>query len=169
MTDPMSPPAARQADVRTTILAIDPGPTRSAYVILALGEPTATAKLPNEEVLAIAAKWPGDVTVIEWITVASIAGAEIYQTCRWVGRFEQVSGVPVVLLPRSDVVAHFFGKRNVKGADGLIRRQMLDRWGGDAAKGVRANPGPLYRFHADCWQALGLAVCWSETHRNGPE
>ena len=55
MTDPMSPPVAGRADVRT-ILAIDPGPTRSAYVILAMGEPTKTAKLPNEDVLALAAE-----------------------------------------------------------------------------------------------------------------
>ena len=162
--EPMFAELERAAEVRK-ILAIDPGPTRSAYVILADGQPTATEKLPNEEVLAIAAEWRGDVTVIEWITVASIAGAEIYQTCRWVGRFEQASAVPVLLLPRADVLAHFFGKRNVKGADSLIRRQMLDRWGGDAAKGVKANPGPLYRFHADCWQALGVAIAHAEGAR----
>ena len=39
MTEPMSPPAAGRADVRT-ILAIDPGPTRSAYVILLNGAVT---------------------------------------------------------------------------------------------------------------------------------
>jgi hypothetical protein len=166
MTEPMFASLAGPADVAPvvarTILAIDPGPTRSAYVILAMGEPTETAKLPNEEVLAIARQWRGDVTVIEWITVASIAGAEVYQTCRWVGRFEQVSGVPVVLLPRADVVAHFFGKRNVKSADSLIRRTVLDRFGGDGAKGVKAHPGPLYGFHADCWQALGVAIAHAE-------
>lgn len=167
MTDPMFAAATDRADVRT-ILAIDPGPTRSAYVILADGQPTATEKLPNEEVLAIAEYWRGDVTVIEWITVASIAGAETYQTCRWVGRFEQVSAVPVVLLPRGDVVAHFFGKRNVKSADSLIRRTVLDRFGGDGAKGVKAHPGPLYQFHADCWQSLGLAVAYLEMHGGKP-
>ena len=146
----------------TTILAIDPGPTRSAYVLLVDGQPTVTEKLPNEEVLEIARRWRGDATVIEWITVASIAGAEVYQTCRWVGRFEQVSSVPVVLLPRGDVVAHFFGKRNVRGADSLIRRTVMDRFGGDAAKGVKAHPGPLYGFHADCWQALGVAIAHAE-------
>jgi hypothetical protein len=151
------------ADGRT-ILAIDPGPSRSAYVILADGQPTATEKLPNEEVLAIAENWRGDVTVIEWITVASIAGAEIYQTCRWVGRFEQASAVPVVLLPRADVLAHFFGKRNVKSADSLIRRTMLDRYGGDGAKGVKAHPGPLYGFHADCWSALAVAITYADLH-----
>jgi hypothetical protein len=165
MSDPMSPRPAGTADVRT-ILAIDPGPTMSAYVVLAAGQPYVTAKLPNAEVLAIAADWRGDITVIEWITVASIAGAEIYQTCRWVGRFEQSSGVPVVLLARASVLHHFFGRRNVKSADSLIRRTMLDRYGGDGAKGVKAHPGPLYGFHADCWQALGVAVAYAEGAKN---
>ncbi len=161
MTEPMFAAVVRPAEVRT-ILAIDPGPTLSAYVILADGQPTATEKLPNEEVLAIARHWRGSAIVIEWITVASIAGAEVYQTCRWVGRFEQASAVPVVLLPRADVLAHFFGKRNVKSADSLIRRTVLDRFGGDEAKGVKAHPGPLYGFHADCWQALGVAIAHAE-------
>lgn len=144
------------------ILAIDPGPTLSAYVTLEDGVPTATAKLPNEDVLTIADEWRGDVTVIEWITVAMVAGAETYQTCRWVGRFEQTSGSRVVLMPRTDVLYHLFGKRNVKSADALIRRTMLDRFGGDGAKGVKANPGPLYGFSKDCWSALAVAITYAE-------
>jgi hypothetical protein len=144
------------------ILAIDPGPTRSAYVVLTDGHPAAIGKLPNEEVLVIADQWRGDVTVIEWITVASVAGAEVYQTCRWIGRFEQTSHVPVVLLPRMDVLFHLFGKRNVRKADALVRRSMLDRYGGDGAKGVKAHPGPLYGFHTDCWSALAVAIVYAE-------
>ena len=167
MTEPMSPRLSVTADVWAAILAIDPGPTMSAYVVLASdGQPIVTAKLPNAEVLAIAAQWRGDVTVIEWITVASVAGAEVYKTCRWIGRFEQASGVPVLLLARASVLLHFFGKRNVKSADALIRRTMLDRYGGDGAKGVKAPPGPLYGFHADCWQALGVAVAYAEGAKN---
>ena len=167
MTEPMFAAFAGPADVWAAILAIDPGPTMSAYVVLASdGQPIVTAKLPNAEVLAIAAEWRGDITVIEWITVASVAGAEVYQTCRWIGRFEQASGVPVLLLARASVLHHFFGRRNVKSADSLIRRTMLDRYGGDGAKGVKAHPGPLYGFHADCWQALGVAVAYAEGAKN---
>lgn len=152
----------------TRILAIDPGPTHSAYVELVDGQPTATAKIPNEELLRLVYGWEGDATVIEWITVASVAGAEVYQTCRWVGRFEEASGDvmrPAVLMPRSDVLYHYFGKRNVKSADALIRRTMLDRFGGDGAKGVKAHPGPLYGFSADCWQALGAGLAYWDQHQ----
>ena len=165
MTEPMFAALSGAADVRT-ILAIDPGPTMSAYVALWPGRPLVTAKLPNAEVLAIAAEWRGDITVIEWITVASIAGAEIYQTCRWVGRFEQASGVPVELLARASVLHHFFGRRNVKSADSLIRRTMLDRYGGDGAKGTKKAPGPLYCFAADCWAALAVAVAYADGAKN---
>ena len=63
-----------------------------------------------------------------------------------------------------DVLLHLFGRRNVPKADALVRRAMLDRFGGDGAKGTKKAPGPLYGFHADCWAALAVAVTWSETH-----
>lgn len=155
------------------ILAIDPGPTRSAYVLLddrSSGSPRVIAfgKDANEDVLARVREFRRNAfgtntLVIEWITVASVAGAEVYQTCRWIGRFEEASTAnKVVLLPRMSVLLHLFGKRNVAKADALVRRAMLDRYGGDGAKGTKANPGPLYGFHADCWAALAVAVTYAE-------
>jgi hypothetical protein len=154
---------AVQAMRGSVVLAIDPGPTQSAYVLMVEGTVLDVAKLPNETVLSLVRNGLYDALVIEWITVASVAGAEVYQTCRWIGRYEQASAKPVTLLPRSDVLLHLFGKRNVKSADALVRRAMLDRYGGDSAKGRKAAPGPLYGFHADCWQALGVAVTYQET------
>jgi hypothetical protein len=149
------------------ILAIDPGPTQSAWVFLVDGEVKGFAKEPNQLLLdALRGNaWNGGPTavVIEWITVASVAGAEVYQTCRWVGRFEQAAG-GAELLPRTEIKQHLFGKVNVKSADALVRRAMLDRFGGDGAKGTKAAPGPLYGFAADCWAALAVAIVWREQH-----
>jgi hypothetical protein len=152
---------------RPRILAIDPGPTKSAFVELNhSGKPVLFDKLPNEELLAWLKINPdsGRVVVIEWITVASVAGAEVYDTCRWVGRFQEAAG-GAELLPRTEVKRHLLGRVNVKSADALIRRTMLDRFGGDSAKGTKAHPGPLYGFAADCWAALAVAITWAETHQ----
>lgn len=156
---------------RARILAIDPGPTQSAFVLLSHGKPVLFDKVPNEELLG----WlkinrdSNRQVIIEWITVASVAGAEVYQTCRWVGRFEEAAG-GAELLPRTEIKRHLFGKVNVKSADALVRRAMLDRFGGDGAKGTKAAPGPLYQLKADCWSALAVAVVWSELHpAGGPE
>jgi hypothetical protein len=149
------------------VLAVDPGPTRSAYVVLddelpgGHPSPESFGKVPNEEMLELVQRWKGDV-VIEWITVASVAGAEVYQTCRWIGRYEQASVGKAELFPRMDVLLHLFGRRNVPKADALVRRAMLDRYGGDGAKGTKKEPGPLYGFHTDCWQALGLGIAYWE-------
>jgi hypothetical protein len=143
-------------------LAIDPGPTRSGFVLMDGRTVVDAGKSPNDAVLTLVRLGTYDALVIEWITVASVAGAEVYQTCRWIGRFEQASPRPVTLLPRMSVLLHLFGKRNVPKADTLVRRAMMDRYGGDGAKGTKAAPGPLYGFHADCWAALAVAVAFEE-------
>ena len=61
------------------ILAIDPGPTRSAYVMYDDGRVVAVGKEPNEDVLARVRDFRRSIDgtnhlVIEWITVASVAG-----------------------------------------------------------------------------------------------
>lgn len=170
-TDPQAPfralaGLAQLDESRRMIFAIDPGPTKSAFVELLDGQVTDFAKIDNENLLdLIRDRRPRDrpTVVIEWITVASVAGTEVYQTCRWVGRFEEAAG-GAELLPRVEIKRHLFGKVNVKSADALVRRAMLDRFGGDGAKGTKAAPGPLYGFAADCWAALAVGIVWREQH-----
>lgn len=165
------------APVPGRIFAIDPGPTKSAYVLLEDGRPVAFAKLPNDVLLdglrggflPLGLGQP-DIVVIEWITVASVAGAEVYDTCRWVGRFQEaVRPLPAELLSRMDVLNDLFGRRNVPKADALVRRAMLDRFGGDGAKGTKSMPGPLHGFAADCWAALAVAIVWADREANTSE
>jgi hypothetical protein len=48
--------------------------------------------------------------------------------------------------------------------DATIRQALLDRYGPgrEKAVGTKANPGPLYGIKADLWQALALAVTYSD-------
>jgi len=56
------------------------------------------------------------------------------------------------------VKMHLCGQARAKDAN--IRQALIDRFGGAAAIGRKAAPGPLYGISGDVWQALGLAVTW---------
>ena len=89
-------------------------------------------------------------------------GAEVFETVRWSGRFEEaLHPTPVVQLTRKTIVVHLCGSARAK--DPNVRRVLMDRFGGDAAKGTKARPGPLYGIHADLWAALAVAVTYAET------
>lgn len=75
---------------------------------------------------------------------------------------------PVIVLRRV-VAAHLVGARK-KGQptmDSMIAAAVRERFGGMGASrsdvcGTKKNPGPLYGFKQDIWQAAGLAVAYIE-------
>ena len=99
--------------------------------------------------------------VIEKIESYGMAvGAEVFDTVFWAGWFaEAVHRVPVVLLPRRAVKLALCGDSRAKDAN--IRQALLDRFGGSAAVGRKASPGPLYGISRDVWSALAIAVTYS--------
>ena len=89
-------------------------------------------------------------------------GAEVFETVRWAGRFEEVLyPTPVVLLPRMAVKMALC--HSARANDASIRQALLDRFGGKDATGTKKSPGPLYGIHADLWSALAIAVTFAET------
>ena len=90
----------------TTILAIDPGSSQSAWLRFDGTRPGAFGITANE-VLVRALRSGGlpDVVVIEKVESYGMAvGAEVFDTVFWAGRFAEAAGrVPVVLLPRRAV------------------------------------------------------------------
>lgn len=157
----------------TRILAIDPGSSESAWVLLANGKPAAHAKEANESVLELLEPGVADVVVIEQIEprYGLQAGWEVLDTARWVGRFEEASfPMPVVRLRRSEILRHLgvvtsprAGEKRVT-ADAGIRAALIDRYGGPDAIGRKANPGPLYGLASDRWAALSVAVTYADQH-----
>jgi hypothetical protein len=154
----------------TTILAIDPGTHRSAWLLLAAGgRPTAFGKVDNDELVARLRGDRGlrpdpDVLVIEEITSYGTrpVGRETFHTMRQAGRFEEaLHGTPVVYVARG-TVARQLGARGDAG----VRAACIDRFGGkDAAIGRKAAPGPLYGIATDVWSALALAIAYEEGAR----
>ena len=129
----------------TTILAIDPGSFQSAWLRFDGSRPQGFGITAND-VLAKALRTGGlpDVVVIEKIESYGMAvGAEVFDTVWWAGRFaEAASRVPVVMLPRRAVKLALCGDSRAKDAN--IRQALIDRFGGSAAIGRKAAPGPLY-------------------------
>jgi hypothetical protein len=164
------------------LLAIDPGSTHSAYVVVDDDlEPIWFDKIPNEELLKLPHLYTCDRVAIEQIGhygTGMPAGQTVFDTCVWIGRFWQAIlehddssqyGDPpkiVHLIPRREVKLHLCGQ--TKANDGNIRQALIDRFASEqrnSGKGVKNEPGFFYGFHSDIWQAMGLAVYWMDTQK----
>lgn len=150
-----------------SILAIDPGPTQSAYVVFDGERIVGMGIDPNEELLACLHREQFEVEqiAIEGIQSFGMAvGAEVFQTCIWIGRYWEAAQAPVELVYRRDVKLTLCG--NARAKDPNIRQAILDRYGGkEAAIGRKATPGPLYGVTSHCWSALAVALTWCAKNR----
>lgn len=155
-----------------TVLSIDPGSERSAYVLWNGTRVRTHGILPNADVVELLyegmASFTADALVIEEIASYGMpVGREVFQTVRWAGRFEQEAltdgWTSVNYMPRREVKLHLCGQ--VRAKDANVRQALIDRFGGkDTAIGKKASKGPLYGLKADEWQALALAVTWHDLH-----
>lgn len=153
----------------TRLLAIDPGCEQSAWVLYDTDTrlPLRWGKEPNSTVANRIGGSFGDPDryVIEMVASYGMAvGREVFETCVWVGRLmERASIAAPELVYRREVKLHMCG--SVRAKDANIRQAIIDRYGPgkERAVGLKASPGPLYGFKADCWQALALAITAAET------
>ena len=147
------------------ILAIDPGPEQSAFVILRDdGTPENADILPNDVLLHRITRINADHLAIEMVASYGMAvGREVFETCVWIGRFIQAWEKDYTQVYRKDVKLHLC--QNMRARDANIRQALIDKFGGkDKAIGKKANPGPLYQFRADMWAALAVAIVWAENN-----
>lgn len=148
------------------ILAIDPGPTHSGYVQFNGAIVIDAGKLPNHEMLEEVRMWPVFGPAAAYIAIEMVAsfgmavGKEVFETVRWIGRFQQASAKPddVLLIYRHDVKMHLC--KSARAKDSNIRQALIDRFGPgkDQAIGRKSSPGPLYGVSGDAWSALAVAV-----------
>lgn len=162
---------------RRFTLAIDPGNRESAYCLIETGtcQPSVFGKIPNQDLVLLLRDEAWDWTRVgRFNRRASLAvemvssygmpvGAEVFETCVWVGRFVQVlrdqTGVEADLVKRKPVVRHHCGTDQAK--DSNVRQALTDRFAPGVrnfGKGTKAEPGWFYGFAADIWAAYALAV-----------
>ena len=145
------------------ILAIDPGSEQSAYVLLSDNyEIHEFGKVDNEKLCNSISKQYGQVEiVIEMIASYGMpVGAEVFETCVWIGRFIQASNCKVERLYRKEVKLHLCN--SVKAKDSNIIQALKDRFGD---KGTVKNKGYFYGFAKDIWQAMAVAVVYLDRNQ----
>ena len=146
-----------------TVLAIDPGDVRSAWVLYHDGEILDKGLEPNHVVLdGLFHRSVGENAphlAIEMIASYGMpVGKTVFETCVWIGRFIQEWGGPFTLVYRSEVKMHLCG--NTRAKDGNVRQALLDRFG---PPGTKKEPGITYGVSKDIWSALAVAVTWADT------
>ncbi len=158
-----------------TILAIDPGPTESAYVIYKERKVLDHGIAGNGYVRQVVRDWAecSDAVqmVIEEVTCYGMTvGRPVFRTCVESGRFIEVWEYNSYCnnwcwLTSPEVKLHLCNTSRAK--DKNVAQAVVDRYGGDrrTAVGTKKNPGPLYGIKTHLWRALALAIVWDETHK----
>lgn len=146
------------------VLAIDPGPKESGFVIY----DSETNSVMDSAVMETGhmprlvgyvgkkPSMPAQVVAIEMIASYGMAvGKDVFETCVWIGRMIQAAAVPddVILVYRKDVKMCLCGSPKAKDAN--IRQALIDRVG---PQGTKKNPGPTYGVKSHAWAALAVAV-----------
>lgn len=157
------------------LLAIDPGPVESAYVLIDAETclPHEVGKVPNTDVLDYLARLPmhTELAAIEMIASYGMpVGREVFETCVWIGRYVQClddGGTITVRTPRQPVKLHHC--HSARATDANVRQALVDRFASgqpNHGKGTKKEPGWFYGFKADVWQAYALAVYTADQLNN---
>lgn len=160
-----------------SILAIDPGPEKSGWVLWEDNRIQMMGHDDNAEMLRTIEKVVMEnyithtptMLVQEMIASYGMAvGASVFETCVWIGRFEQFFRTMVTWRPmrvwsvqrltRPNIKLHLCGTMRAK--DPNVRQALIDRLG---PLGTKANPGPLYGVKSHVWSALAVAITANDT------
>ena len=138
-------------------LALDPGTDQTAWVLYD-GTILSHGIGDNDSVLqwlreGLCTPRP-DIIACEMIASYGMpVGREVFETCRWIGRFEEATKIPFRTIYRKDVKMSLCGTPRAK--DGNIRQALIDLLG---PQGVKKNPGPTFGITSHKWAALAVAV-----------
>jgi len=139
-----------------TVLALDPGTIKSAFIVWDGVRVRNSGIVENTQLLEMLKSgdlMPYDLVAIEMIACYGMpVGAEVFTTCRWIGRFEERCKMPAMLVFRKDVKLHLCGTPRAK--DGNIRQALIDKHG---VVGTKKNRGPLFGISSHIWASLAVA------------
>ncbi len=155
------------------VIAIDPGPLVSGWVLYDMVEETVDQHgiEENNELIEIIEphtnKWPmAQHLAIERFEARGMPlGESSIETIIWTGRFAQAWLAQVCWVRRREVKLHLCGTMRAK--DSNVNAVLGDRFsagqGMRAAKGVKRAPGPLYGLKSHSLAALAVALTFAET------
>lgn len=157
-----------------TIVAIDPGSTQSAVVVMTPEYKILEhCKAINKNVLEMLLhQYDPANTQIVCEMIASYGmpvGAEVFETCVWIGRFWQTAErmhIPFYRLYRQEEKLNLC--HSTRARDSNIRQALIDRFAAHDlknGKGTKKNPDFFYGFRADEWAAAAVAVTFLDGHK----
>lgn len=155
-----------------TIVALDPGPTQTGYVVYDGARVLDSGIEKNRDVLrwlkARSPEWCEELAIEMIASYGMAVGREVFETCVWVGRYMQAWHCPdgARLILRSKVKLHLC--KSSKAKDANIRAALIDLFpatgGGKTPQiGTVKQPGPLFGVSSHIWAALAVAVTAMET------
>jgi hypothetical protein len=105
-----------------------------------------------------------EVLAIEMIASYGMpVGADVFETCVWIGRLIERWGGPYQKIPRLQVKMALC--HNARANDANIRAALIDHFG---KPGTKKAPGATYGVTKDVWAALGVAVTCAALGAAGP-
>ncbi len=151
------------------VLALDPGPDMTAWIIWDGDKIHGMGWEPNCKVRLYCFPDNADIMAVEMIASYGLAvGRDVFRTCveigRFVDRWETRENCPgeTVLIPRLDVKMHLCHTARAKDAN--ISQALKDRFG---EVGTKKNPGRLFGVKSHIWAALAVAVTVYDNHAAG--
>lgn len=155
------------------IFAIDPGNVFSAYVICDDElKPIEFGKVENGKVIheirmAVITYEKIDFAIEMVASYGMPVGAEVFETCVWIGRFLHEIG-EAKLIYRKDEKMNLC--HSMRANDATIKQALVDRFAkgtSNHGKGTKNNPGWFYGFKADIWAAYAVAVTYHDLKKVG--
>lgn len=136
------------------ILAIDPGPEQSGWVLWSHKSSSVleSGVSDNDGLLHLVAD-QSDIAVEMIASYGMPVGAEVFETCVWIGRFMQASRGGFTRIFRRDVKLHLCG--NARAKDANVWQAIVDRYG---PPGTKKKPGALYGVRSHARAALAVAI-----------
>ncbi len=153
-------------DMLFSVLALDPGPKKTAWFEIASGKDLVDlwtfGEEDNEDILKRIPQWSDIKRVVVCEEIASFGmpvGVETFETVRWEGEFRHLCrtiGMEFQPVKRHDVKMHHC--HSARASDANIHQALIDRFG---KKGTKKNPGKTFGISGkDIWSAFSIAIYW---------
>lgn len=150
--------------MKRSVLGIDPGPAKTAWVELSSREEIMFGLYDNDELVAylkggLVSK-DTDVVIEMIASYGMPVGQTTFETCVFIGRVTQIcldAGAVVKYAYRKKIVTWLCGSAKAKDAN--VRQALIDKYG---EQGTKNNRGATYGISKDVWSALAVATYYNE-------
>ena len=149
--------------MHASVLAIDPGPVNTAYALVRRKDRHlyAFGICNNQELLQrLEQLLPADVAIEMIASYGMAVGAEVFETCVWIGRImqhlESCGADDISRILRREVKIAMCGSMQAKDAN--VRQAIIDSYQANQSNDVTKKGGSLYKVSKDVWAAIGVAL-----------